>query len=459
MDNKLLRMLFVSVAVVIALTPFKADRRGLLYFAWHLAAAFGLHFIAVAVFVLPVRGLGLSFRILMIGEIIQPLSVTAVYAALFCRRQALGACIVAASSIATATVQMVEFCYSCGALIDMHVNGLTLPFLLVTYALIVGFAFFMRKYSVLRFGSIPRSGLVLILVINIAAICFTFFTELMSTSIINTADAPGNYDNRFGIMSSVIFFILYFFSVMSYVVTYMMYRERETVVESRLENNMIRATNDQIELTKNSMNDIRRIRHDMANQFTYMSVLLNEGRYGELRKVFDDFSMYSLNPPSFIDCGNIEIGTILNMESSKASGKGYKLDCIVAVPPSLPHSPADLCAIICNLIDNAIEANERYGIDDPIEVKICIRNDYLYICVKNSIPDSADKKEVLCLCTQKSKNAEDHGFGCKIIARLSEKYNGHCLFDMEGGKFIGEVMLDMMEPDADDDAGKEEGTT
>ena len=73
--------------------------------------------------------------------------------------------------------------------------------------------------------------------------------------------------------------------------------------------------------------------------------------------------------------------------------------------------------------------------------------------MKNSLPENFDKKDVLSLRTSKSENAEDHGFGCKIIMRLSEKYNGHCLFDIEDGKFIGEVMLDMMESAQDNSKG------
>ena len=78
------------------------------------------------------------------------------------------------------------------------------------------------------------------------------------------------------------------------------------------------------------------------------------------------------------------------MEILKATSYGVSLITKINVPEKMPFEPSDLCRIIVNLIDNAIEGILRTESRDFIvDVKMGKRSDYLYICVQNEIRNAS----------------------------------------------------------------------
>ena len=96
-----------------------------------------------------------------------------------------------------------------------------------------------------------------------------------------------------------------------------------------------------------------------------------------------------------------------------------------------------------NMLDNAMDANERYGIEKEIEICMNLRQEYLYIAVFNYLPDNIENEKLLSLKSSKGDDPE-HGLGTKIIQEIAEYYNGYAVFDIQDNMFVCEVMLDMM---------------
>ena len=186
------------------------------------------------------------------------------------------------------------------------------------------------------------------------------------------------------------------------------------------------------------------IRHDIKNQLNVMKIMLAEGRYLDLDKylssVTDSFLLTSGS--SFIDCGNPLINSVINMEVLKANNFGIELVTKIKVPETLPFEDSDLCRIIVNLLDNAMEAvvrarNKAFLVD----CKIMKQHNYLYIGVQNELRDGIDPKKLMAFETEKEDSA-NHGFGHRIIRRIAKKYNGCTNYTIENNQFIAEVMLD-----------------
>lgn len=91
-----------------------------------------------------------------------------------------------------------------------------------------------------------------------------------------------------------------------------------------------------------------------------MYALLQEGKYEELNDMLFKILFLSVSPYPYIDCRNLEIASILNMESSKAHANGFFLNCVV-VPAKNPFDNAELCAVISNLMDNAMASIKWIG--------------------------------------------------------------------------------------------------
>ena len=120
------------------------------------------------------------------------------------------------------------------------------------------------------------------------------------------------------------------------------------------------------------------------------------------------------------------------------------MDAKAIVPKDLETSitEVDVCLIVGNLMDNAIEAcmkiqeGERF-----IRVYMDILKGQLYIYIMNAIGDNPQKAGGIYTST---KNQEHHGFGLKRIDRVVDKYHGYLERQHEEGVFATEIMLPLM---------------
>ena len=137
------------------------------------------------------------------------------------------------------------------------------------------------------------------------------------------------------------------------------------------------------------------------------------------------------------------LNTILNLEQSRAHAQGCVLDHRVFVAPELPFAETDLCSLFTNLIDNALEAIQRQGIENGVvEVGINQKNAALYICILNPVDEKLGRENLLSLKTTK-KDKAFHGYGTRIVDSIVQKYNGQINRSIENGKYRVDIMLDL----------------
>lgn len=247
---------------------------------------------------------------------------------------------------------------------------------------------------------------------------------------------------------------MYIMMLVCYLLMYIICQRSEQVLELQAEEKMAEADKKMLGVTQKSLTDLRLIRHDIKNRYSYMSLLLENGQYGELKEYLQGMCEELEPSLSVIDCGNRTVTNILNMEKAKADARGIRMEAELNVPPVLPFKDTLLCSVFSNLVDNAIEACERVGAAErEILVRVSILQEYLYIGVMNPLPEGCSEKEVLKLQTTKG-DAASHGFGTKIVRKIAEHYNGYVTYSVQKGRFIAEVMLDMMQKDLEDAGGE-----
>jgi len=178
-------------------------------------------------------------------------------------------------------------------------------------------------------------------------------------------------------------------------------------------------------------------RHDYHNHIQTLKAYRTLGQNAEiddyLNKLDDDLTSVD----TVFKTGNIMIDAILNSKISLAQNKNIEVDATAIVPKELPVSEIDLCVIIGNLLDNAMEASLKLDEKDRIvRVYIDIFNEYLYISVTNAMSGKINKSAGYI-----STKGENHGFGLISIDKIAKKYNGHINRQNEDGVFATEVML------------------
>ena len=216
------------------------------------------------------------------------------------------------------------------------------------------------------------------------------------------------------------------------------------------ENIMLRSTQHRMELEQekyeaNRVNydELRAMRHELKNYAFYCKALLDSKKYDELSEFFSETLAGKSSVLNSNDCGNYMVDVILNHEINTARERGVRITTDILVPHTLPYRSEDLCSLLSNLMDNAIEAASASGLEMPqILFSMRPKQEYLFIHQENSVNAEISSDARLSLKTTK-KNQELHGFGTRIIRSIVEKYGGSIKYSMKDGVFITDVMLEL----------------
>jgi two-component system, LytTR family, sensor histidine kinase AgrC len=191
---------------------------------------------------------------------------------------------------------------------------------------------------------------------------------------------------------------------------------------------------------QNIYRQMRGWRHDYHNHIQTMKAYLALGQTNEIDDYLGKLDTDLTTVDTVIKTGNVMADAILNSKLSLARSKSININAKAAVPNDLKISEIDLCVIIGNLLDNAMEACMKQGneIDRFIRVYIGILKEQLYISVSNSVGGEIKKHGRSYIST---KDSETHGFGLMRVDRIAGKYNGYVNRQNEEGVFATEIML------------------
>lgn len=252
-----------------------------------------------------------------------------------------------------------------------------------------------------------------------------------------------SYDFYAYIFAACAFFSILVLCIVAQYLSYSTCRYREREKQLLIENYSMQNYRKMLQLNQQNLEDMRKLRHDIKNHFAYVGTLLHEGRTEKALDYFDTLTDNLVAPLSYIDCGNRCISAILNLEAAKAHACGAELDHRIMAAPELPISENDLCALLTNLIDNAIEAVVRQNLPDAtVEVGINQKEDQLYLCVVNPVASGPDESDLLSLQTTKP-DQDLHGYGHKIVDTIVEKYDGMLSRSIRNEHYIVDVVLNL----------------
>ncbi len=192
------------------------------------------------------------------------------------------------------------------------------------------------------------------------------------------------------------------------------------------------------EEVQNVYRTMRGWRHDYHNHIQAMLALTDKPQ--QLRAYLLKLNSDLTTVDTVIKTGNVMVDAILNSKLSLIQSHQINLHAKAVVPSDLKISEIDLCTVIGNLLDNAMEACLKQEQDSErfVRVYIGILKKQLYISVQNSSGQQIKKSGKTYIST---KNSERHGFGLKRIDRIVAKYDGYINHQNEEGIFATEVLL------------------
>lgn len=179
-------------------------------------------------------------------------------------------------------------------------------------------------------------------------------------------------------------------------------------------------------------------RHDYHNHMQSLKAYLAMDSLKEAKEYLDKLEQELDDINLLFNTGNLNADAVLNSKISLALKKGIRVDYKAAVPEILPVSEIDLCAVLGNLIDNAVESCEKVEEDSRfIRLYIGTLRSQLYVSVSNATNEHVRKLDEEYITAKRG----NHGHGLKRINRVVEKYGGYINRKNEPGVFVTEIML------------------
>lgn len=190
---------------------------------------------------------------------------------------------------------------------------------------------------------------------------------------------------------------------------------------------------------ENMYRQMRGWRHDYRSHIQVMKAHAAQGNWQAVAAYLDQLETDLAAVDTVVKTGNPMADAILNSKISLARSKHIQVRADASVPVALDISALDLCVILGNLFDNAIEASLPLPEEQRlIRVYIDRKGEQLYISFTNfTASGKREKREGRF----RSTKGEGHGFGLVRMDAIIERLGGYLTRNSEEGAFTTEILL------------------
>ncbi len=190
---------------------------------------------------------------------------------------------------------------------------------------------------------------------------------------------------------------------------------------------------------ENMYRQMRGWRHDYRNHIQLMKTYAESGDMEAIKRYLDMLDTDLNTVDLAVKSGNAMADAILNSKISLAKSKNIPVKTDAHIPIKLGIPEIDLCCVLGNLFDNAIEASLQLPEDQRlIRVYLDMKGSQLYISFTNFAKPGKLKKQGSRFSTTKG---EGHGFGLWRMDAIVERLGGYLSRNSEDGAFTTEILL------------------
>ena len=152
----------------------------------------------------------------------------------------------------------------------------------------------------------------------------------------------------------------------------------------------------------------------------------------------EEYNKIDSTKEPMVYCNNSTVDAILNHYILLAKDNGIEVHLNVALPEELKIRDTDLCIVIGNLLENAIEASEK---EENKRIKLRINRSNEYICMLVSNLYNGEIKKGHSGYYSRKREFKDTGIGLSSVSAVVEKYDGRMEIDHTNGEFNVFIMM------------------
>lgn len=191
-----------------------------------------------------------------------------------------------------------------------------------------------------------------------------------------------------------------------------------------------------------SILQLRDVRHNMKNNLVSILAYAENGDNEKIiRFVNEIMEEGGIKTFSVTNSGNIVIDSLIGYWYAAAKKAGIEFSVNLNIPMEMPFRGADICLILGNLLENAVEAAQRAESEKYIRIHMKYDKNNLLLFVENNYKGVLIKTKDKRLKSTKT-DAGNHGVGLSSVYRIAAKYHGVVTIDDDvANRFLIRVVL------------------
>lgn len=270
---------------------------------------------------------------------------------------------------------------------------------------------------------------------------FLFFPIFTICTLIALVLTSGSIHNQ---ETNDLFFVIAFgLAGMNIVVFYLMndILEREIQLrESKIFEMQVKNQTDMYRSVSENFDNQRKKTHEYKNQMMCIDALIEKREYGELEAYVQNICGKLNRELDAINTNHVIVNAIMNTKYQEALSKNILFVFQMNDLSALKISDEDIVVILANLLNNAIEACEKYKGKRIIKVKFVIEDENVILSVRNTHENNLVFRDN-DIQTSKETDMEEHGIGIRNIIQTIEKYGGSYVIRPDENEFYFSIVI------------------
>ena len=202
-------------------------------------------------------------------------------------------------------------------------------------------------------------------------------------------------------------------------------------------------------------NEARDIRRKIAEQLHELDAQLSRGEVASSGQRVDEIIVLA-SRKSLRVCDHVALDALMSLKMREFKAKGVDVECSLKGPAEVSISNSELCALVSNMLDNALNACEDV---DPgkrfVVFRASVKGSYLVLDMRNSESSAVGGKgsetthrgilERIRFAEEQTRSGSlaEHGWGLSVIDTIVQRYDGAVSLERSKGGFRMSVMVDL----------------
>lgn len=265
--------------------------------------------------------------------------------------------------------------------------------------------------------------------------------------ILNLIMLPVNLDTlkhgRIRMLYILISFVLLFLLLLFYLLFYLMASSLNRNDRLRQENQLLSMQQVRYDSLCTAIEQTRQARHDIRHHLTILQNLAAQKKWTSLETYLSD-AQDSLPDAELNLCDNAAADSVASHYGMLYHEQNIPFTFTLDLPYVLPVPEIDLCLVMSNLLENALEASLK---TEPakrrIHMQACLHSGHMILLtIENTFDGDIREKDGVF----QSSKRRGEGVGLQSVRHIAEKNGGYCRFHYQNDMFCVNVILRAADP-------------